>query len=109
MFTILRLFRLGWDFSGNESLGIVTVKEKESVFYGFKHVPRMLRDQLNHTLDLKMMELDTEILKDARRILEDGKRDMWVIGYLVLFFLLHIREVYAGRLLYWSHSYTNLV
>ena len=100
MFTILHLFRLRWDFSSNESLGIVTIKEKESVFYGFKHVPCMLWDQLNHTLDLKMMELDTEILKDTQRILEDGKRDMWVIGYLVLFFLLYIQEVYIGRLLY---------
>ena len=109
MFAALRLLRLGWDFSGNESLGIETVKEKESVFYGFRHVPRMLRDQLNSALELEMMKLDKEILKDARRILEDGKPDMWVIGYLVLFFLLHIREVYAGRLLYWSHSYTNLV
>ena len=47
-----------------------------------------------------MIELDIEILKDAQHILEDGKRDMWVIGYLVLFFLLYIREVYVGRLLY---------
>ena len=109
MFSILRLLRLGWEFSGNESLGMVTVKEKESVFYGFKHVPRMLRDQLNHTLELKMMELDTKILKGARDILENGKRRMWVIGYLVLFFLLHVREVFAGRLLIWSHCYTELV
>jgi hypothetical protein len=101
--------RIPWDFSGNESLGIETVKEKESVFYGFRHVPRMLRDQLNHALEMEMTRLDTEILKDARRILENGKPDMWVIGYLVLFFLLHVREVYAGRFLIWSHCYPELV
>lgn len=109
MFTIIRLLRLGWAFSGNESLGMVTVTQENSVFYGFKHVPRMLRDQLNHALELKMMELDTRILKSARDILENGKRSMWVIGYLVLFFLLHVREVYAGRLLIWRDYYTELV
>jgi hypothetical protein len=60
----------------------------------------MLRDQLNYALELEMMKLDKRILKDFRHILENGRPDMWVIGYLVLFFLLHIREVYAGRLLY---------
>jgi hypothetical protein len=69
----------------------------------------MLRDQLNHALEMEMSRLDTEILKDARHILEDGKLDMWVIGYLVLFFLLHVREVYAGRFLIWSHCYPKLV
>jgi hypothetical protein len=63
-------------------------------------VPCILQDQLNYALKLEMMKLDTRILKDIQRILENGKPDMWVIGYLVLFFLLHIREVYAGRLLY---------
>jgi hypothetical protein len=109
MYTALRLLRIGWQFSGDESLGMATVREKESAFYGLKHVPRMLRDQLNHALESKLMELDTEILKGARDILKSCKRNMWVIGYLVFFFLLHIREVYAGRILFWSRPDLKLV
>jgi hypothetical protein len=63
-------------------------------------MPCMLQDQLNYALELEIMKLDTRILKDIRRILENEKPDMWVIRYLVFFFLLHIREVYAKRLLY---------
>ncbi len=73
MYTVLRLLRIGWKFSGDESLGMATVREKDSPFYGFKHVPQILRDQLNHVLELKLKELDTEILKGAQDILKSCK------------------------------------
>jgi hypothetical protein len=69
----------------------------------------MLQDQLNHALEMEITRLDTEILKNAQRILENRKLDIWVIGYLVLFFLLHVQEVYARRFLIWSHCYLELV
>jgi hypothetical protein len=63
MYTALRLIIIGWQFSGNEGLGMVTVKEEDSIFYSLKYVPRITRDQLNHALELKMMELAKNILK----------------------------------------------
>jgi hypothetical protein len=55
------------------------------------------------------MELDGKILKGAQDIMENGKRHMWVVGFLASFFLLHIREVDAGDLINWSRSYPDLV
>jgi hypothetical protein len=47
-----------------------------------------------------MIALDTKILRRLRSILENEELHMWEIGILVLFFLLHIREVYARQHLY---------
>jgi hypothetical protein len=65
MFTALRLLRIGWQFSSEESLGMATVKGKDSVFYSFKHVPCIVQNQLNHALELRIIELDRKILKGA--------------------------------------------
>jgi hypothetical protein len=102
MYTVVRLLRIGWWFTGNESLGMPTVKERDSLFCNLKCVPRMVQNQLNHALELKMMELDQKIWKGAKDIMESGERCMWIVGFLALVLLLHIREVYAGRIIYWS-------
>lgn len=109
MYTAHRLLISGWQFSGDKCLGIAAVKERESMFYGFKYVPRMVHNQLNHTLELKMMELDKKVLKGARDIMVYGERRMWIVGFLALFFLLHIREVDAGEIVDWRLSYPGLV
>jgi hypothetical protein len=83
--------------------------EEDSIFYGFKLVPRMVQNQLNYALELKMMELDRKILKGAQDIMVNGKRSMWLVGFLALVFLLHVREVDAGRIIYWSRFYHGLV
>jgi hypothetical protein len=101
MSTIARLLMIGWRFTGNESLGMSTVKERDSLFYGLKWVPCIVQKQLNHALELKMMELDQKIWKGAKDIMESGERYMWIVGFLALVLLLHIREVYAGRIIYW--------
>jgi hypothetical protein len=98
-----------WQFSSNECLGISAVKERDSIFYGFKHVPRMVQNQLDYALELKIMELDKKILKGAQDIMANGEQRMWIVGFLALFFLLHIREVDAGGILNWSRSYPDLV
>jgi hypothetical protein len=99
LYTALRLKRIRWRFFGDESLGMPTIEE-DSIFYGFKFVPRMVQKQLDYALELKMMELDRKILKGAQDIMVDGERRMWLVGFLALVFLLHVREVDAGTIIY---------
>ena len=60
-----------------------------------------------HRLELRMAELDHEVLKELANILESGERHMWVFGMLALFLLLH-REIDAGRNTFWR-CYTKSV
>lgn len=69
----------------------------------------MVQNQLNYALELKMMELDKKILKGAQDIMVNGERRMWLVGFLALVFLLHVREVDAGGIIYWSRFYYGLV
>ncbi len=90
MYTAVLLLRMGWWFSSNESLEMETVKERNSLFYGLKYVPRMVHKQLNYALELKMMELDQKILEGVHDIMEGGDRCMWIVGFLALILLFHI-------------------
>ena len=108
LYTALRLLMIRLRFFGNESLGMLTIEE-DSIFYGFKFVPRIVQKQLNYALELKMMELDRKILKGAQDIMVKGDRRMWLVGFLALVFLLHVREVDVGRIIYWSCFYNGLV
>lgn len=101
MYTTLRLISIGWRFSGEETLGMARVTDRLSAWYGIVPVPRMIQNQLGHLLELKMIELDRKILKAVQSLLEERKRCMWVVGTLAVFLLLHIRELDAGRNIYW--------
>lgn len=102
MYTTLRLMRIRWQFSGDESLGMATVGERNSAWYGIKPVPRMIQNQLGHLLELNIIELDRKILKGIQDMLEKRQRRMWVVVTLAAFLLLHIRELDAGRNIFWS-------
>ena len=80
---------------------MATVTDRFSAWYGIIPVPRMVQNQLGHLLELKMIELDKNILKAVQDLLEKRSRRMWVIGTLAVFLLLHIRELDAGRNIYW--------
>jgi hypothetical protein len=75
LYTALRLLMIRLRFFGNESLGMPIIEE-DSIFYGFKFVPRMVQNQLSYALELKMMELDRKILKGAQDIMVNGERRM---------------------------------
>ena len=100
--------RLGWRFVGDESLGMPLVTEKDSPWYGKTPVPRMVQNQLNHLLELRLTELDTKILKGCKALMEKRERDKWLILILVFFFLLHVREVDTARNIYWKR-YSDIV
>ena len=102
MYTTLRLMRIGWHFSGHESLGMAFVSQIGSPWDGAKPVPRMVQNQLDHRLELTMVDLDGKILKEAGSTLEKKERKKWLILILAFFIILHIREIDAARNIYWK-------
>lgn len=102
MYTTLHLMRTKWRFSGDESLGMVIVEERKSAWCGIKPVPRMIQNQLGHLLELNMIELDRKILKGIQDEMRKGHRRVWIDVTLAAFLLLHIRELDAGRNIFWS-------
>ncbi|KAK3291070.1 uncharacterized protein B0H64DRAFT_331354 [Chaetomium fimeti] len=100
MYTALRLITKGCRFSGPETLGMTVIDDPVSAWYGHIPVPRMVKNQVNHLLELKMIELDQKITDALNRLLSD--RRLWIVGTLAVFLLLHIRELDAGRNIYWA-------
>ena len=101
MYTTLRLISMGWQFTGEENLGVAPVTDKLSARYGTVPVPRMVQNHLGHRLELKMIELDGKILKAVQQLLYKSSRPTWIIGTLAVFILLHVRELDTGRNIYW--------
>ena len=99
---------LGWQFACKETLGMTVVRNRNSAWYGITPIPRMVQNQLGHLLELKMIELDREILKALQDVLEEKSRKMWVVATLAVFLLLHIRELDAGRNIFWRR-YEDIV
>ena len=81
---------------------MATVTNISSAWNGITPVPRMVQNQLGHLLELNMIELDRNIMKAVQDLLEKRSRRMWVVGTLAVFLLLHIRELDAGRNIYWQ-------
>lgn len=102
MYTTLRLIKIKWKFSGDESLGMTAIEDRDSAWYGIKPVPRMVQNQLGHLLELNMIDLDRKILRAVQALLEKRERRMWVVVTLAVFLLLHTREIDAGRNIFWS-------
>lgn len=102
MYTTLRLMRIKWKFSGDESLGMATVEYRDSPWYGIKPIPRMIQNQLGHLLEMKLIDLDRKILKVVQDLMEKRDRHIWIVVTLAVFLLLHIRELDAGRNILWS-------
>lgn len=102
MYTAIRLMRIGWKFSGDESLGMAVIEDQDSAWYGIKPVPRMIQNQLGHLLELNIIELDRKILKDVQTLMEKRTRRLWLVTMLAVFLLLHVRELDRRRNIFWS-------
>ena len=102
MYTTLRLMSMKWHFSSNATLGMTTVTDRASAWFGMKPVPRMIQNQLGHLLELHMIKLDKELTRGIQAVLEKRERRRWIVGTLSMFFLLHIREIDAGRNIFWK-------
>lgn len=92
----------GWEFAGNETLGLGKIEDEKSAWNGTEPVSRMVTNQLNHFLELEMGRLDGEILDGLKTMLENKQRRMWVVVTFTVFLLLHIRELDAGRIIFWK-------
>lgn len=62
----------------------------------------MIQNQIGHLLELKMIALDKEILRDLQAMMERRYRKEWPIVTIALTILLHTRELDIGRNLFWS-------
>jgi len=85
----------------DDYLDMTRVEDRNSAWFGDIPVPRMVANQVNHRLELRMAELDSEIMEEVVDILETGERHMWLIGILASFLVLNIRELDAGRNIFW--------
>jgi len=94
--------RIKWQFAGEESLGMSVIEDRDSAWYSIKPVPRMIQNQLGHLLELNMIDLDKKILKSVQALMEKRERRTWLIATLAVFLLLHVREIDAGRIIFWS-------
>ena len=108
MHTSLDLMRKRWQFCDGESLGMATVEDRDSPWYGIKPIPRMIQNQLGHLLELNMIDLDKKILRGVQALIEKRERHTWPVVTLTVVLVLYIREVDAGRNVFWSR-YTDTV
>ena len=95
--------RIGWKFSGRETLGMVPVDDENSAWHMLVPVPRMIQNQLNHMLEEYMMDLDRQVLSEVQKLFRSGRQDS-VLATLAVILLLHIREIDAGRNMYWDQN-----
>lgn len=87
---------------------MAAIEDESSAWYKIKPVPRMVQNQLNHLLEIQMIELDKKILTTIHKAMQDRQRHTWVVTTLTTFLLLHIRELDAGRNIYWKR-YEDIV
>jgi hypothetical protein len=96
------------DGDERETLGMPTVEDRDSAWYGSTPVPRMIRNQLGHLLELNMIRLNREVKKGLLKMAQKKDRKMWIVEFLAAFILAHTEEVDAGRNIFWSR-YEDLV
>jgi hypothetical protein len=77
---------------------MTVVTDPASAWYEHIPVPRMVKNQVSHLLGLRMIELNREITDPLNRLPRD--RRLWIVGTLLVFLLLYIREIDAGRDIY---------
>lgn len=90
-------------FSGQDVLDMEIVTEPTSPWFNQRIVPRMIKSQLVHFCELNVIRLDRSINYQRRQGFQDP-----VVQVLVYFFLLHTRELDAGRNIYWSRYIDNV-
>jgi hypothetical protein len=81
---------------------MATVHDSQSPWDGLTPVPRMIQNQLGHLLELQMIAFDKKILHALHKAIETRSRSSWIFATLAFFILLHIRELDAGRNIFWS-------
>ena len=78
------------------------------MWYGSTPVPRMIRNQLGHFLELNMIRLNRQVKEGLWKMAQKKDRKMWIVEYLAAFIVAYTEEVDAGRNIFWSR-YEDLV
>lgn len=81
---------------------MLIVHDSQSPWKGTTPVPRMIQNQLGHLIELHMSVLDERILMSLDTLTKKRNRSTWISTTLAFFILLHVRELDAGRNIYWS-------
>jgi hypothetical protein len=97
LYTTFRLIRLSCTLHGNETLDMPKLGNSLRSL-----PPRMVRNQITHALELHVGKLDQNITRSVQTLLYAGRRADWVRVTLAIFFLVHVRELDAARLISWS-------
>ncbi|KAH7111612.1 hypothetical protein EDB81DRAFT_671249 [Dactylonectria macrodidyma] len=103
MLTVLRLLRIGWRFpeGSSETLGMTAVDDVNSPWHRIIPVPRTLLNQLNHELELELVQLHKEVLRAIQDMFRNHRRSKLLSATFATFLLLHVLELDAGRLIHW--------
>ena len=64
------------DGDERETLGMPTVEDRDSMWYGTTPVPRMIRNHLGHLLELNMIRLNREVKKALLKMAQKKDRKM---------------------------------
>lgn len=102
LYTTLAIMRNGWEFADDQTLGMSVIRDEQSAWHGQIPVPRMVQNQLGHQLELHMHKLDGLILKGLLALMTRQDPSDWRLVTLITFLVLYIREIDAGRNIYWS-------
>ena len=111
MYTALVLMMKGCHFSrrrkertgiDDDYLGMSEVEDNFSAWFGCIPVPRMVTNQINHQLELRIQSLDSQIMKDVHRRLREKSYRSWIVDTITIFLVLHIRELDGGRNIFWQ-------
>lgn len=74
----------------DDYLDITIVKETDPVWFGRRAVPCIVTNQLNHRVELRIIELNSRVLKDTKELPDSKDCHLWPVGILAVFLLLHI-------------------
>ncbi|KAI1770079.1 hypothetical protein F4818DRAFT_434349 [Hypoxylon cercidicola] len=99
LYTSLQLMMLPLEFAGDQTLDMEMVEDENSLWYGQVPVPRMVKSQLGHLLEMNIVQLD-QLLQSVR--LKNGQPMDLPVRILIYFFLLHVRELDGARNIYWK-------
>lgn len=102
LYTALCLMSKGCQFLGVETLGMAPVLDSQSAWFGSTPLPRMVQNHISHCLEIHIAKLDAKIMRAVSSIFDKRSRNKWHIATLAVFLLLHVRELDAGRNIYWK-------
>jgi hypothetical protein len=99
-----RLLMTGWQLRIPGNLGMSPVKDRRSLLNGTTPAPRVLQNQLDRMLEQYCANKELECLQELQRCMRKDSKRLWVVVFIVIVLLLHVRERDIWRLLYWTQG-----